>query len=91
MLMYRPKDTKERILHRLKIANGHLKKVMDMVENDEYCIDVIHQSQAIQSALKEADSIILENHLRTCAVDHIKKGNVEASTEEIMKVFKRGR
>lgn len=89
--MYRPKDTKERILHRLKIANGHLKKVMKMVEDDDYCIDVIHQSQAVQRALEEADSVILENHLRTCAVDHIKKGNVEASTEEILKVFKRGR
>ena len=87
--MYRPKDTKERILHRLKIANGHLNKVIKMIENDEYCIDVIHQSQAVQSALKEADSVTLENHLKTCVVDHIKSGEAESSVEEIMKDFKK--
>ena len=90
--MYRPKNTRERILHRLKIAQGHLGKVIKMVENDEYCIDVIHQSNAVKRALEESDAVILENHLKTCVVDHIKKGNVKLSTEEIMKVFKkRGR
>lgn len=87
--MYRPKDTKERILHRLKIANGHLRKVIEMVEEDKYCIDVIHQSQAVQSALKEADSLTLENHLKTCVVDHIKNGEAKESVEEIMKVFRK--
>lgn len=87
--MYRPKNTQERILHRLKIAKGHLGKVIKMAENNEYCINVIHQSQAVQKALKEVDAVILENHLKTCVVDHIKKGNVKVSTEEIMKVFKK--
>ena len=89
--MYRPKNTQERIRHRLKIAQGHLKKVIRMVEDGEYCIDVIHQSQAVQRALEEADGVILENHLKTCVVNHIKKGNVKVSTDEIMKVFRRGR
>lgn len=88
-MAYRPKNTQERILHRLKIAHGHLEKVIKMVEADEYCIDVIHQSQAVQRALEEADSVILENHLKTCVVDHIKKGNTDVSTEELMKVFKK--
>lgn len=60
-----------------------------MVENDEYCVDVIHQSQAVQSALKEADALTLENHLNSCVVDHIKKGEAKSSIEEIMKVFRR--
>jgi DNA-binding FrmR family transcriptional regulator len=88
--MYRPKDTKERILHRLKIARGHLDKVINMVEDDHYCIDIIHQSQAVQSALKEVDHVTLENHLNTCVVEHIKKGEAQSSIDEIMKVFKKG-
>lgn len=88
-MAYRPKDTQERILHRLKIARGHLEKVIKMVEEDTYCIDVIHQSQAVQRALEEVDTVILENHLRTCMIDHIKKGNIDVSTEELMKVFKK--
>jgi len=87
--MYRPKDTQERIAHRLKIARGHLDKVIKMVEEDEYCIDVLHQSQAVQAALKETDSVILENHLNTCVADSISKGNKEEAIAEIMGVFKK--
>lgn len=86
--MYRPKDTQERILHRLKITQGHLSKVIKMVEQGDYCIDVINQSRAVQSALKEADALVLENHLKTCVVDNIKKGEAETSVGEIIKVFK---
>ncbi len=87
--MYRPKDTQERILHRLKIARGHLDKVINMAESDTYCIDVLHQSQAVQAALKETDSVILENHLNTCVADSISKGNKEVAIREIMDVFKK--
>ncbi|MCL5784922.1 MAG: metal-sensing transcriptional repressor [Patescibacteria group bacterium] len=87
-MTYRPKDTQERILHRLKIARGHLEKVIQMVEGGEYCIDVINQSRAVQSALKEVDSLTLENHLKTCVVDHIKSGEIDNSIMEIMKVIK---
>lgn len=89
--MYRPKDTAEKILHRLKIAKGHLQKVIQMVETDQYCIDVIHQSQAVQRALEEADRLLLENHLKTCVVDHIRKGEAEISIKEIMNVFKKNK
>ena len=90
-MAYRPNNTQERIIHRLKIAQGHLKKVLKMVENDEYCIDVIHQSQAVQRAIEETDSVILENHLKTCAADAISKGKKEKAIEEIMKVFEKRR
>lgn len=89
--MYRPKDTTERILHRLKIAQGHLKKVLKMVEDNEYCIDVIHQSQAVQRALEEADSLVLENHLKTCAAEAIKSGKQEEAVKELMNVLRNGR
>lgn len=87
--MYRPKDTQERILHRLKISAGHLKKVISMVENDEYCINILHQSQAVQKALKETDQVILENHLKTCAADAIRKGQQDKAIAEILEVVKK--
>ncbi len=88
-MAYRPKDTQERILHRLKIARGHLDKVISMVENDEYCIDVLHQSQAVQSALKQTDAVILENHLKSCVADSFKRGNREEAVKEVMEVFEK--
>lgn len=86
--MYRPKGSQERIEHRLKIALGHLQRVLQMVESGDYCIDVINQSRAVQSALKEVDSLLLENHLRTCVIDHIEHGKADTAVEEVMRVFK---
>ncbi len=77
------------IINRLKIAEGHLRKVREMVEKNAYCIDVLHQSQAVEAALKEIDSLILSNHLNTCVVDAIKKGNSKEVIEEVMAVFKK--
>ena len=88
-MAYRPKDTQERILHRLKIAQGHLKKVIRMVEGDEYCIDVLHQSQAVQKALKETDNLMLENHLKSCVADAIQAGKENEAISEVMQVFKK--
>jgi DNA-binding FrmR family transcriptional regulator len=85
--MFRTQNKKDNILHRLKIARGHLEKVLEMVENDTYCIDVINQSKAVQSALAKVDEILLENHLSTCVINHIKEGKEKQAIEEVMKVF----
>lgn len=80
---------KQQVLHRLKIAKGHLGKVISMVESDEYCIDIVHQLIAIQSALKNADEMILENHLKTCVADSIKTGKSTEAIKEVMEVLKK--
>lgn len=87
--MYKPKDNHERVLHRFKIIKGHLNKVIKMVEEQQYCIDILHQSQAVQKALKEIDYLLLENHLRTCAADAIKGGKQKEAIQEVMNVFKK--
>lgn len=86
-----PKDPsiKHTILHRLKIVRGHLDTVINMVENDAYCIDVIHQSLAVQSALKKTDHVILKHHMQTCVADAIGKGKTEEVVEEVMKVMEK--
>jgi DNA-binding FrmR family transcriptional regulator len=76
-------------LHRLKIARGHLDKVIDMVDKGTYCIDVVHQSMAVQSALRKIDELILENHLKTCVADSIKNGESDEAIKEVMAVLKK--
>ncbi len=88
-MAYRPKDTQERITHRLKISRGHLDKVIKMMEDDVYCIDVMHQLQAVESGLKETGNLLLENHLKCCVSDAIKEGKADESITEIMQVFKK--
>lgn len=88
-MSYRPKDTQERIIHRLKIARGHLDKVIKMIEGDSYCIDVLHQMNAVESGLKETGNVLLENHLNTCVADAISKGRKDEAITEIMQVFRK--
>lgn len=78
-----------KISHRLKIAQGHLKKVIDMKEKGEYCIDVMLQLQAVESALKKAGDLILENHLKTCVAKAIKQGKDKEVIAEVMKVMEK--
>jgi DNA-binding FrmR family transcriptional regulator len=82
-------DPKRQIVHRLKIANGHLEKVIKMVEDDAYCIDIVHQSLAVQSALKKADEIVLENHLKNCVASEIRQGKTGSAIKEVMEVLKK--
>ncbi|HSA83308.1 MAG TPA: metal-sensitive transcriptional regulator [Patescibacteria group bacterium] len=88
-MAYRPKNTHERIVHRLKISRGHLDKVIQMMEDDTYCIDVMHQLLAVERGLKETGNVLLENHLKGCVANAIKKGKADESIREIMEVFQK--
>lgn len=78
---------KNQALRRIKIAQGHLDKVRKMLEGDSYCPDVIHQSRAVQSALKKADEIILHGHLHTCVLKDIHGSKSEKVVKEIVDIF----
>ncbi len=67
----------ERIMTALKKAHTHLGKVIKMVEEDEYCIDIIQQNLAVLGLLRSAHSTLLENHLNHCL-----RESVEADTPE---------
>ena len=77
------------IVQRLKIARGHLDKVIALVEAGAYCPEIIHQSQAVQAALAQVDKIVLEGHLKTCVADQIKKGKTEEVINEVMKILEK--
>lgn len=87
--MPRDQSTQHKVLHRLKIARGHLDKVINMVASGQYCVDVIHQSLAVQAALKETDQVVLENHMRTCVADAIKRGKSNEVISEVMRVMEK--
>lgn len=87
--MPRDKSVEHRLVHRFKIARGHLDKVIQMLEAGDYCIDVVHQSLAVQSALKKADEEVLVNHMQTCVADAIKKGNSDEVVSEMIKIMEK--
>jgi DNA-binding FrmR family transcriptional regulator len=71
-------------IHRLKIAEGHLRGVQRMLENDTYCIDVIRQIQAVQSSLNKVSSLLLDQHLNSCVVTAV-RGEDLSERERILK------
>lgn len=87
--MFHTNTKKENALHRLKIARGHLDKVIAMVAADEYCIDILTQNKAVRSALEKVDEVLLEEHVSHCVVEHIQEGRSQQAVDEIMKVFKK--
>lgn len=81
---------KQNLIHRLQIIQGHVDKIIQMVETDRYCLDLIQQSQAVQSSLAKVDELILENHLKTCVRESMTTNkNVEEKVEEVMRVFRK--
>jgi len=66
-----------------------LEKVISMIENGSYCIDIVHQSLAIQAALKKADDEVLRNHLETCVSDAIKRGDSKKAINEVVGVLRK--
>ena len=59
-------------LKRLKSIEGHIRGVEKMINDDAYCIDVIGQIQAVQSALNKVKSNILDNHLHHCVITAVR-------------------
>ena len=76
-------DIKRRALHRSKILQGQLKGVQKMIDNEEYCMDIITQTLAIQKSLSSLNKLILENHLRTHISDDIASASKKRHTEAI--------
>jgi len=71
-------------LKRLKNIEGHVRGIERMLEEDAYCIDVIRQIQAVQSALSKVSTQILEGHLNSCLITAV-RGEDPDERERVVK------
>jgi len=83
LIMQRDTATKEDVLNRLRSVHGHLQGILRMVEDEEYCIDVIHQVQAVQSALNKVNLMVLDDHMHSCVTEAI-RGEDAAERERVL-------
>lgn len=74
-------DTKQAHLLRLRRIEGQIRGLQRMVENDEYCIDVLTQVSAATRALESFALGLLDEHLSHCVTDAISKGGREADAK----------
>ncbi len=74
----------QEVIRRLKTAEGHLRGIQRMLEDGVYCIDVIRQIQAVQSALNKVSAEILDHHLNSCLITAV-RGDDPAERERVLK------
>ena len=77
------RDEKEHknLLNRLSRIEGQIRGVKNMVEENRYCVDILTQVSAIQSALNAFNKNLLAKHIKSCVVEDIRKGNDETVDE----------
>lgn len=81
-------DVKIKAQKRINIIKGQLDGLQKMIESDEYCMDLLNQSLAIQNSLKSLDAVLFERHLKT-HVSHQMKQEEEKAVTELVDLFKR--
>jgi len=81
-------DKKQSLVRRLKIIEGQVRGLQEMVGQDKYCIDVIAQTSAVKQGLSNVEDLLLEHHLSHCLVGQIQNGRKEKATGEILKVYR---
>jgi len=82
------KDVKVQAEKRINIIKGQLDGLQKMIENDEYCINLLNQSLAIQNSLRSLDTILFERHLKTHVIEQLKHEE-ENAVSELVALFKR--
>ena len=84
-------QNKQKALIGFKKAHSLLAKIIDMTENDVYCIDVMQQNLAVIGLLRSAHEMLMENHLNSCFKNAMASKNEKQKqkmTQEILKVTK---
>jgi CsoR family transcriptional regulator, copper-sensing transcriptional repressor len=82
-------QTKEVLKKRLARALGHLNAVYKMVDEEKYCIDVLNQLKAVQSALDKTAQLMLKQHLETCVVEAVKANDSARVMDEIWQLLRK--
>ncbi len=87
----RTESAKEDALKRLAYIEGHLRGIRKMVEDDQYCVDVLKQTYAVQKALEKFESTMLRGHLNSCVPEGIREGRADQVIDELAELYELAR
>ncbi len=82
---HRTEEEQKDLILRLKKAEGQIRGIQKMVEEDAYCPDILIQVSAVTSALNSFNRELLACHIRSCVADDIREGN-EGAIDEFVKI-----
>jgi DNA-binding FrmR family transcriptional regulator len=78
---------KKLVRDRLSRVQGQIGGVLKMVEADRYCVDILNQTSAIVSAIRNVENLVLENHLNTCVADAMRSNDLDEQNEKTTEVM----
>ena len=78
---------KQEALKRLAYIEGHLRGIRKMVEEDQYCVDIMKQTHAVKRALDKFDALLLSGHLAGCVREGFREGREEQVIGELNELF----
>jgi len=81
-------ELKSKIARQLRVTEGQIRGLQKMVDEDQYCVDVITQISAVRNSLSTVEGKILESHLQTCVVKQMQGKNKDKAIAEILSVYK---
>ena len=77
----RSDEEKKKLINRLSRIEGQVRGLRGMIEKDAYCVDILMQSTAVQSALQAFSRDLLARHVRTCVARDLRDGKDEVVDE----------
>ena len=84
----RSPEEQKALLTRLKKAEGQIRGIQKMVENDAYCPDILIQVSAVTSALNSFNKALLACHIKGCVAEDIRAGD-EQSVDELVEILQK--
>ena len=82
--MYGYAINKKDLQDRLRRIEGQIRGLQRMVDEDQYCIDILTQVSSVQAALKGVGMGLLDDHVRHCVRESIEEGKGDEKVEELM-------
>jgi DNA-binding FrmR family transcriptional regulator len=74
---------RKNVRDRLVRAEGHIRGIIKMIDEEKECPDILIQIGAVKAALEKAGTIILEDHIEHCLIEAVKSGDVKSQLEEL--------
>ena len=84
----RSEEEKKALIKRLRLAEGQIRGIQRMVEEDAYCPDILTQVSAVTSALNSFNKELLACHIRSCVSEDIREGN-DTSIDEFVRLIQK--
>ena len=75
------------VTKRLNYIEGHLAGIRRMIEEDQYCVDILKQTYAVRRAIEKLEALLLDGHLHSCVIEGIRDGRDQQVVDELLDLY----